>query len=165
MGGACRPHPAGVEPSSQGRTHCETSQMPVRNGPVRILRAYCRKIGEVRPDNVVSDTQDEEGSTQLPWAYQILQKVSSELAVIAAPLSDLVRKNCPNAVVWSQECEQAFATLKGLMCTIPVLQSPDFSQFILQTDASDQGVGRFSVSVMVMGVIIQPHTSAENSCP
>ena len=43
---------------------------------------------------------------------------------------------------WSAECEKSFQWLKQLLCTDPVLRSPDFSkEFILQTDASDHGVG------------------------
>ena len=37
---------------------------------------------------------------------------------------------------------QAWQRLKDLLCSAPVLKSPDFSQpFILQTDASERGVG------------------------
>ena len=65
-----------------------------------------------------------------------------DFATIAVSLSDLVRKNSPNQVVWSHTCEQAFTSLKKLLCTSPVLWSPDFSKpFVLQTDASDRGVG------------------------
>ena len=105
--------------------------------------------GEVRPEKSKVDSTT---SFQTPRTKKEVRsflgltgyyrKFIPDFAAIAAPLSDLVRKNRPNTVVWSQECEQAFATLKGLMCTTPVLQSPDFSkEFILQTDASDRGVG------------------------
>ena len=70
------------------------------------------------------------------------RKFIPEYAMVAASLSDLVRKNRPNEVVWSEECERAFTTLKKLLCTTPVLKSPDFTKdFILQTDASERGVG------------------------
>ena len=69
-------------------------------------------------------------------------QVASYSPAIAVSLSDLVRKNSPNQVVWSHTCEQAFTSLKKLLCTSPVLWSPDFSKpFVLQTDASDRGVG------------------------
>ena len=43
---------------------------------------------------------------------------------------------------WSPECERAFRQLKTLLCSNPVLQSPDLEkEFILQTDASECGVG------------------------
>ena len=60
----------------------------------------------------------------------------------ATPLTDLTRKMEPNMVKWSGECEAAFRKLKELLCSAPVLQTPDFAQpFIVQTDASDRGVG------------------------
>ena len=43
---------------------------------------------------------------------------------------------------WSEECEHAFHHLKHLLTTAPVLAYPQFNhQFILDTDASQEGVG------------------------
>ncbi|KAJ1205919.1 hypothetical protein NDU88_001339 [Pleurodeles waltl] len=48
----------------------------------------------------------------------------------------------PTKVNWTVECQQAFDTLKQAMCTAPVLKAPDYSkQFIVQTDASEHGIG------------------------
>ena len=42
-------------------------------------------------------------------------------------------------MVWSDQCEEAFKTL---LCSKPVLRGPDFAEnFVLQTNASDRGVG------------------------
>ena len=42
----------------------------------------------------------------------------------------------------NSECDVAFQELKSILCSSPVLASPDFSRsFILQTDASERGVG------------------------
>ena len=61
---------------------------------------------------------------------------------IAAPLTDLTKKAAPARVVWSSKCMAAFQKLKDLLCTAPILQSPNFgSLFVLQTDASHRGVG------------------------
>ena len=39
-------------------------------------------------------------------------------------------------------CDQAFKELKKRLCMDPILRNPDFSRpFVLQTDASDRGVG------------------------
>ena len=70
------------------------------------------------------------------------RKFIKDFASISAPLSDLTRKNGPNQVEWTPECSAAFNLLKQQMCSTPVLRSPDFEKmFLLQTDASDRGVG------------------------
>ena len=65
-----------------------------------------------------------------------------DYASIAAPLTDLPKNAAPNQVVWTEKCEGSFQELKNLLCVEPVQQSPDFTkEFLLQTDASDVGVG------------------------
>ena len=60
----------------------------------------------------------------------------------AAVLTDLTRKDAPNQVIWTPGCQRAFDQLKEVLCSSVVLQNPDFKrQFILQTDASNRGVG------------------------
>ena len=45
-------------------------------------------------------------------------------------------------MVWSDQCEGPFKTLKSILCSKPVLRGPDFTKtFVLQTDPSDRGVG------------------------
>ena len=44
--------------------------------------------------------------------------------------------------MWTSACDAAFHILKTYLCTSPVINSPNFSKpFVLQTDASDLGVG------------------------
>ena len=70
------------------------------------------------------------------------RKFIPEFATTAAPLTDLTRKSSPNRVVWTDDCTRAFEKLKEKLCTAPVLYSPDFTKpFVLQTDASDRGIG------------------------
>ena len=70
------------------------------------------------------------------------RKFIPNFATIAAPLTDLIRKNRPNQVVWTPACSKSFEELKKHLCSDPVLKSPDFKRpFILQTDASNRGVG------------------------
>ncbi|KAK7934242.1 hypothetical protein WMY93_005138 [Mugilogobius chulae] len=72
------------------------------------------------------------------WYRKFVPHFSERSAV----LTNLTKKNVPNKVRWTEECEQAFNDLKEAVCTEPVLASPDFSQpFILQTDASQTGLG------------------------
>ena len=69
------------------------------------------------------------------------RKFIPDYASIAASLTDFTKKTSPNQVLWNERCEAAFKRLKDLLCSAPVLQSPDFERdFVLQTDASD-GVG------------------------
>ena len=61
---------------------------------------------------------------------------------VSLVLSDLTRKFAPNKIVWTAQCEKVFVELKRLLCSDPVLKAPNFSRvFILQTDASDRGIG------------------------
>ena len=61
-------------------------------------------------------------------------------ATIAEPLTRLLKAEVP--FKWGPEQEQAKATLLREMTSQPILAYPDFSKpFILQTDASDVGVG------------------------
>ncbi|MBN3289911.1 POL2 protein, partial [Polypterus senegalus] len=60
----------------------------------------------------------------------------------AAPLTDLTKKGAPLYVVWTDKAEHAFSDLKKALTSAPVLRTPDFGlPFILQTDASDTGLG------------------------
>ena len=63
-------------------------------------------------------------------------------AAMALPLTELTEKCAPTQVIWTTQCEAAFQELKRLLCSAPILASPDFDKpFILQTDASEYGVG------------------------
>ena len=70
------------------------------------------------------------------------RKFIPHYSTIAAPLTDLTKKSEPNRIIWNEGCEQAFRQLQGILCSGPVLRNPNFDQlFILQTDASNRGVG------------------------
>ena len=63
-------------------------------------------------------------------------------ATIAAALHTAMEKDRPNRVKWDAEMEAAFTQLKEALCRSPVLATLDFSRtFVLQTDASQVGVG------------------------
>ena len=54
----------------------------------------------------------------------------------------MTRKSEPENVIWTPQCTKAFRKLKELLLSAPVMMNPDFScLFILQTDASEVGVG------------------------
>ena len=70
------------------------------------------------------------------------QRFIPQYSVIAAVLTDLTRKDGPKLARWTEECEEAFERLKEVLCNDPVLKSPDYSrEFMVQTDASDRGMG------------------------
>ena len=80
------------------------------------------------------------------------RKFIPDYASIAASLTNLTRKTSPNQVVWNERCEASFKRLKDLLCSAPFLQSPDFERdCVLQTDASDVGVGAVLSQVDDMG--------------
>jgi len=61
-------------------------------------------------------------------------------ADVAAPLHALQRKNVP--FVWTDECEVAFNHLKECLTSAPIFGMPrDDGTFLLDTDASDTGLG------------------------
>lgn len=57
-------------------------------------------------------------------------------------LTDMVGSQSSNQLQWTREVEAAFQDIWRALNTSPVLFNPDFDQpFILQTDASDRGIG------------------------
>lgn len=68
------------------------------------------------------------------------RKFIKNFALIAKPLSDLLRKDA--VFVWSSIQADAFSMLKKALCSAPVLALPDFSQpFHIETDACAVGIG------------------------
>ena len=105
--------------------------------------------GQVKPDSgklqavqefpVPTTKKQVRGFLGLTGYYR---KFIANYSSIAAPLTDMIKKQSPDRVQWTNDCRTAFETLKAKLCKTPVLANPDFSkQFILQTDASNRGVG------------------------
>ena len=65
-----------------------------------------------------------------------------QFSAIAAPLTDLTRKGLPDKVKWTEECQVSFQHLKETLIGDSVLRIADPSKpFVLQTDASNRGLG------------------------
>ena len=65
-----------------------------------------------------------------------------EIAIIAAPLTDLTKKGQPNFLEWGEAQEKAFKTLREALLKRPILRLPDHSlDFTVRTDASNNGIG------------------------
>ncbi|XP_061184347.1 uncharacterized protein LOC133192347 [Saccostrea echinata] len=70
------------------------------------------------------------------------RKFIPNFSAVASPLTDLTKKGQPNKVTWGPPQENAFITLKTALTVTPVLKLPVLNEtFVLQTDASDRGVG------------------------
>jgi hypothetical protein len=68
------------------------------------------------------------------------RKFIENFAEKAGPLTDLLKKEVK--FQWSEKCEDSFSQLKEALTSAPVLAYPDMNEtFILDTDASDYGVG------------------------
>ena len=65
-----------------------------------------------------------------------------DCATLISPLTDLTRRRAPNRVQWRDKQEAAFTNVKEVLSKEPILKLPDLDkEFILQTDASDVGIG------------------------
>ncbi|GFV63770.1 retrovirus-related Pol polyprotein from transposon 17.6 [Trichonephila clavipes] len=83
---------------------------------------------------------------------------------LAAPLTELLKgKSKKGYINWTSECQESFVQLKEKLSTNPVLYAPDFKrQFILQTDASDTGIGIVWLREMIKRKSIPSCTLARN---
>ena len=70
------------------------------------------------------------------------QKYIDKYAEKGKALTDLLKKGEPNQIKWGAESNESFQTLKTALTQKPILRLPNFEkQFVLQTDASDSGLG------------------------
>ena len=119
-----------------GMTECTYLGFRVGGGRVHVEQS---KVEAVQRLPIPRTKKDVRAFLGLTGYYR---KFIPQYASIATPLTDLTRKLAPARVVWTHECEQSFQKLKQLLCSAPVLNTPDFERnFVLQTDASDRGVG------------------------
>jgi hypothetical protein len=72
--------------------------------------------------------------------YRKYIKMSAEFA---SPITNLTKGRARKGKLeWSEEANTAFEKLKKVLCARPVLMAPDFvSEFIIKTDASENGIG------------------------
>eukprot|EP00731_Ephydatia_muelleri_P033667 Em0035g4a len=118
-----------INTGSEGPIQCLPRRIPqARREDVRRLLREMLDNGIVEPS---------EG----PWSSPIvLAKVYKTFGTIAKPLHRLTEKNI--TFQWTDTCQQAFDNLRKCLMTSPILAHPDWSKsFILDTDASDCGIG------------------------
>jgi hypothetical protein len=71
------------------------------------------------------------------WAYTLI----TDGLFQGSQLTKLTEQKQP--FQWTSEVEAAFQTLKTAMCTVPILAYPQPGErFIVNTDASNAGIGR-----------------------
>ncbi|KAL7726715.1 hypothetical protein ACLKA6_012792 [Drosophila palustris] len=81
-------------------------------------------------------------------------------ATLVRPMTELLKKG--RKWSWDKEQEEALSQLKEKLTTAPVLACPDFSaRFVLQTDASDYGLG----AVLTQTVDGQERVIADEEMP
>ena len=119
-----------------GMDECTYLGHIVGNGQVRPEKG---KFAAVEAFPVPKTKKDVRAFLGLTGYYR---KFIPKYATLAAPLTELTKKQQPNCLVWNAECAEAFEALKRHLCTSPVLKCPDFEcPFVLLTDASNWGVG------------------------
>ena len=70
---------------------------------------------------------------------------------VVAPLTDLLKAKAE--YIWSSTCQNAFDSVKALLCSAPVLAAPRFDQpFKLHVDASNVGVGAVLLQENAAGI-------------
>ncbi|XP_070203545.1 uncharacterized protein [Littorina saxatilis] len=70
------------------------------------------------------------------------RKFVPNFAGIGTPLTDATKKGHPDKLVWTQEMQSAFQSLKDVLTSKPVMLLPDNDKpFVLRTDASDYAIG------------------------
>uniref|UniRef100_A0ABD2WS82 RNA-directed DNA polymerase n=1 Tax=Trichogramma kaykai TaxID=54128 RepID=A0ABD2WS82_9HYME len=68
------------------------------------------------------------------------RKFLENFATIAEPLTRLTRKG--EKFTWAEDQQNSFEKIRGMLATAPVLNQPSFEhEFVIQTDASDTGLG------------------------
>lgn len=119
-----------------GMEECEYLGHQVGRGVIKPLQAKIAAILEFKRPQTKINVRAFLG---LRGYYR---KFVENFSTIAAPLSDLTRKENPEKVRWKQEHQEAFDELKRRLSSDPVLQGPNYDkEFVIDTDASKVGVG------------------------
>ena len=108
----------------------------VGNGSITPITRTLEKIEEAERPKTKKQVRSFLGLTG--YYRDFIQNYST----IAAPLSELTKKAKPNKVIWEEKLENSYNELKSALSKAPVFRLPDLDrEFVLQTDASDVGIG------------------------
>lgn len=123
-------------------TKCSWAQAEVRYLGYLLGHGKIRpQVEKLKPIQSITRPQTKKQVRSFLGPIGWYQRFIPHFASLATPLTDLTKKS-PAKFCWTNECEEAFNSLKDLLCHQPVLQSPNFSKrFIIQVDTSDSRRG------------------------
>ena len=97
------------------------------------------KIAAIKDFKTPKTKKDVQAFIGLTGYYR---RVIPHFAELSARMSDLTKKDQPNQVIWTAKLDQDFQMMKNLLIQKPILRCPDYDRpFLLQTDASEKGIG------------------------
>ena len=117
--------------SQFGMDSCSYLGHVIGNGEVHPEKAKLQAVEEFPTPTMKKQVRAFLGLTE----YYL--KFISDFAEVAAPPTDLTKKDMLVKPLWTDDCERAF---KRILCSEPILRGPDFQrEFILQTDTAERG--------------------------
>lgn len=130
----------------------KTANLTVSWEKCKFCRAELRYLGYlVDANGLHADPEKVEAMLRLPSPINVTEvrrvlgtfswyrRFIPDFASKIAPLTALVKNN--SKFVWTQQCEEAFVSIKECLVTAPVLKCPDYDlPFEVQTDASGYGI-------------------------
>ena len=100
------------------------------------------KLDPKRIESIISlpAPRDKKAVKRFVGMAQFCRNFVPGLNVHLSPLFNLLKNNTP--FIWDVNCQKAFNYVKNLLSTAPILRTPSLhEEFILETDASNNGVG------------------------
>ena len=115
---------------------CEYLGHRVGGGKIRLDKAKVSAITDFKHPRTKKDIRSFLG---LAGYYR---RFLPHFAQLTASLSDQTRKDKPDKVQWNDQLQKDFTQIKEMLTSRPILMCPDEDkQFIVQTDASERGIG------------------------
>ncbi|GFO11461.1 retrovirus-related pol polyprotein from transposon 17.6 [Plakobranchus ocellatus] len=158
---ALRKHDLTVNPAklSIGQTRIEFLGHVVSNGTLAPLPSKVQKVVDLRTPTTKKQVQS------LMGLLNYYRLFFPSFSTITTPLTNLLRKGSPDMVRWSEECQQAFDAVSDILSSEPVLIIPDVNApFVVQTDASDYGIGAVLLQ-MRSGKLMPRHFASRKLLP
>src|SRR6218665_2330 len=154
--GASKRYPYAIE---TGQPHSETEKVPVRQEKIKIL-GHVIEGGCLKPDPEKVEAIDNYPTPKTKRQVRAFLGLGNfynrfipDVGTKAAPLTELIRKDRPDKVHWTDATEQAFKTLKEDLTSDRMLIPADVRKpFILRCDTSGTGIGSVLAQVDINGL-------------